>query len=415
MSSHRNTTDSQPVQPEPHEPDVERRHKWDVLPKLVALGDRDRTQKVRRSLWTWLVVVVIAVSVIGLSVNWMLVERKPQDPVESWLQSMVDGSSRQGLATFSTGFGYSGASALPNRPYRAAEGRIDRWEITDVQTNGDSGAVSAKVWWADGEVPEGHSQGEEHTWSVLKEHRTGPFNDSWVLQDHESATLSVISPGTSAITINGVNQRLSARDRAAADGSGGLWTWEAMPGQFVVDLPQNGDYILKTPLDPVTVQLDDPSSHEVTIELEPSPNLWEEVDQAIAEKIDDCMSQNSVAPSDCPRSQRWADGNVPNAQAPESPMATPTTTASPTPLEAPALGSSIENVEWELVSRPSLWLVPDEDTGSQLDWKASEHSAAQARLTYLEDGRRVEETINFPVHVNVTSDGSSAEITVNLD
>lgn len=394
---------------------AEERQGWAVLPKLVALGDRHRTRKLWRSLFTWLVVVVVLVSLVGMTVNWILVDRKPQDPVESWLQSMVNGSSRQGLATFSTGFGYSGASALPNRVYRAAEGRIDRWEITDVQTSGDSGQVSAKVWWADGEVPEGHTQGEEHSWNVLQERRTGPFNDSWVLQDHESATLNLVSPGISIVTINGVNQRLSARDRAVADGSGGLWTWEAMPGQFVVDLPSDGDYVLKDPIEPVTVGLDDPSPREVRVELEPSPNLWAEVDQAIADKIEGCMSQSSVAPSDCPGSQRWADGNVPNAQAPESPMATPTTTASATPLEAPELGSSINDVQWELVSRPSLWLIPNEDTGSRLDWKASEHSAAQARLTYLEDGRRVEETINFPVHVNVTSDGSNPEIIISLD
>ncbi|MDO5618962.1 hypothetical protein [Kocuria sp.] len=396
--------------------DSQDRHVWAVLPKLVALGDRDRTKRVRRSLWTWLIVVVITVTGIGVVVNWTLVERNPQDPVESWLQSMVDGRSRQGLATFSTGLGYDGASALPNRAYRAAGGRIDRWEITDVETNGTTGRVSAKVWWVDGEVPEGHSQGEEHTWNVVKEHRTGPFNDSWELENHESATLSVASPGLANITINGVSQRLSARDRATADGSGGLWTWEAMPGQFVVDLPENGDYVLRTPLDPVTVGLEDASDHRVTVEVEPSPNLWAEVDQAIAQKVDECMSATSVAPSGCPASQRWADGNVPNAQAPESPMATPTSaTASPTALQAPTRGSSITAVEWELMSRPALWLIPDEDTGSQLDWKASEHTSAQARLTYVEDGRRVEETISFPVHVNVTSDGASADIEVRLD
>lgn len=413
---HQTRNDDAHSEPTDEAPDHTSKHAWAVLPKLVALGDRDRTKKLRRSLWTWLMVVVVAVTGTVAVVNWALVERNPQDPVESWLQSMVDGRSRQGLASFSTGFGYSGASALPNRAYRAAEGRIDRWEITRVHDHGETAQVSAKVWWTDGEVPAGQTQGGEYTWTVVKEHRTGPFNDSWAMSNHESATLAVNSPGLATITINGVDQKLSPRDRAVADGGGGIWNWEAMPGEFDVGLPEDSDYILSAPLDPITVGLDDSSRHDVTISVSPSPNLWAEVDSAIEEKIQDCMAETTVAPTDCPSSQRWADGNVPNAQAPQSPMATPSaTTASPTPLGSPTRGAAVDDVEWELISRPSLWLVPDEDSGSQLDWEASEHTTAQASLSYLEDGKRVEETIDFPVNVKVHSDGSTADIEISLD
>lgn len=400
--------------------DSEDQDRWSVLPKLVALGDRDRTRKLRRSLWTWLIVVVVVVTGIGTVVNLVMVDREPQDPVADWLQSMVSGQSRQGLASSSIGFGYAGASALPNRTYRAATGRIDRWEIVDVQTSGDTAEVTAQVWWPDGEVPEGSTQGEEHTWSVVKERRTGPFNDHWVMHDHEAAELSVSAPGVNSITINGVNQRLNPRDRTVAQGSGGVWTWEAMPGQFEIGLPDDGDYVLATDLDPLTVALnsreseESSESHAVAIDLEPSPNLWTEVDEAIAERIEDCMSQTSVAPTDCPVSQRWADGNVPRAEATATATLTGAT-ATPTALASPSLGATIEDVEWELESRPALWLIPDDDTGSPLDWQASEHTTAQARLTYLEDGRRVEETIEFPVHVSVTSDGTHAEINISLD
>ncbi|KAA9394803.1 hypothetical protein FCK90_04515 [Kocuria coralli] len=390
---------------------------WTVLPKLVAMGDRERARKLRRSLWLWLIVVVVVVTAVGTVVNLMTVDRDPQDPVENWLQSMVDGRSRQGLATFSTGgSGYMGSSALPNRAYRAAEGRIDRFEITGVQAAGTTAEITARVWWADGEIPEGGVQGEEHTWTAVKERRTGPFNDHWVLSKHQPDVLSVRAPAVSSIAINGVNQRLKPRDRAVADGNGGVWSWEAMPGRFTVDLPEGSHYVLAQPVEPVVVGLEDPAVHEVAIELEPSPALWEEVDDAIRDEVDDCMSKTSVAPEGCPSSQRWAEGEVPMAEVPSGAMVTPSAaTATPTPAGSPTRGASIEDVEWELVSRPSLWLIPDDDTASRLDWKASEHNTAQARLTYLEDGRRIEELIDFPVHVDVTSDGNSADIEVRLD
>ena len=83
-------------------------------------------------------------------------------------------------------------------------------------------------------------------------------------------------------------------------------------------------------------------------------------------------------------------------------------------LKAPKAGAEISEVEWELVSRPPLWLVAEEDSDSQLDWVADETVQAEARLSYLEDGKRVEEIVSFPVHVDVTSDGRDAEIDVAL-
>ncbi|MDO4253575.1 MAG: hypothetical protein Q4C81_00265 [Kocuria sp.] len=385
---------------------------------MTLAVDRQHARKVRRSLWTWLAVVVVVVTVLGMAVNWILVDREPQDPVEKWLTSITDGRSRQGLAAFSGRFGGSGPFSLPNQVYRAAEGRIERWEITDVDTDGSQGTVKAKVWWSDGAIPEGHSQGEEHSWAVVKEHRTGPFNDSWVLAGHQTATLSVQAPGITHVTINGTTQRLHPDNRVAADGTGGLWMWEAMPGQFTVDLPEDSHYMLSQPIRPVTVGLGDSSDHKVSLDLKPSPALWEEVDQAIEKKISDCMASTSMAAEGCPASQRWAEDNVPHARAPESPMATPSASGSsptPTPLPAPTRGSSVESITWDLVSRPALQLVRDDDSDSPLDWKAAEHASAKARLNYVENGSRVEEIIEFPVHVAVSSDGSTAQIHVSLD
>lgn len=378
-------------------------------PKLSP-DERRRRLRLRRSLWTWLIVVVLLISAGGTALNWFIVDRDPEEPVEDWLDAMVDGRSRQALALFGDFRGGTGAESMPNAAYRQAEGRIDAWKIVEVQRDGDRAQVTASVHWPDGQVPEGAEQGEEFTWSVHRLRRTGPLNDSWELDSVDASTLTVAAPGIRDIAINGERIGLDPQDRTVADGAGGQWQWEALPGRFVVDLPQGDHYVLAESIPPVEVLLGDPQPQEVVVELEPSPQLWAEADQEIARSLEDCMGSSSVSPQGCPVSRRWAEGGVPRADASDdAEIETPEAG-----LQAPEPGAEITEVEWELVSRPPLWLIPDETTDSALDWVADEQAEAEARLSYREDGRQVEEIVRFPVHVDVTSDGRDARMEIAL-
>lgn len=379
--------------------------------RLTAIGDRLRTRRVYRSGLIWLVVVVVVISIGGTLINWYTVDRDPQDPVEDWLDSMVDGRSRQALALFSDPTGATGARAMPNAAYRQAAGRISHWEIVGVERDGGTARVTAQVWWPEGEAPEGAAQGERHTWGVHRVGRTGPVNDTWHMDDPEAAVLTVQAPGLARISINGEDLGLEPTDRSAAVGDGGAWRWEAMPGRFRVDLPQESHY--RSPQGPAEalVRLGDAQDQEVSLEITPSARLWQLVDEQIAQGIETCMASTSISPADCPSSGRWAEGGVPRAGAEdEAEIAVPAAG-----LDDARPGAEIADVAWELVSRPALWLVPQQDTPSALDWVASDHQQAQARLSYTEDGRRVEEIVRFPVRVAVTSDGEEAAIEVDLE
>ena len=122
------------------------------------------------------------------------------------------------------------------------------------------------------------------------------------------------------------------------------------------------------------------------------------------------MGSSSVSPEGCPVSGRWAEGGVPRADAADNAEIEVPEAG----LKAPESGAEITEVEWELISRPPLWLIPDEGSDSQLDWVADEQADAQARLSYLEDGKRIEEIVTFPVHVDVTSDGRDAQTEMAL-
>lgn len=376
----------------------------------LSPAEQRRRRRLRRSLWTWLIVVVLLISAGGTALNWFMVDRDPEEPVEDWLDAMVDGRSRQALALFGDSRGGTGAESMPNAAYRQAEGRISSWEIVDVQRDGDRAQVTASVRWPDGQVPEGAEHGEEHTWSVHQVRRTGPLNDSWEMDGVDASTLTVAAPGIRALSINGERIGLDSEDRTVADGAGGKWQWEALPGRFAVDLPEGDDYVLAEPIDPAEVLLGDPQPQEVVVELEPSPQLWAEVDQEIVRSVESCMDSTSVSPDACPASRRWAEGGVPRADAADNAEIEVPESG----LKAPKAGAEISEVEWELVSRPPLWMVAEEDSDSQLDWVADETAQAEARLSYLEDGKRVEEIVSFPVHVDVTSDGRDAEIDVAL-
>lgn len=373
-------------------------------------ADLLRTRRLHRSLWVWLVVVVVLVTAGGTALNWATVDRDPEEPVEDWLQAMVDGRSRQALALFGDPTGRTGAKSMPNAAYRHAGGRIESWEIVDVRSDGDRAQVTASVRWPEGQLPEGAAQGEEHTWSVHRVKRTGPLNDSWELDRIEAGTLTVAAPGIRDITVNGESMELDPTDRSVADGGGGEWVWEAMPGRFAVDLPEGDDYILAEPIEPAEVMLGDPQPQRAVVRLEPSPALWAEVDDDISRRVSSCMAASSVSPEGCPVSRRWAEGGVPRADAAEEAEIEVPEDG----LEDPETGTEVSEVEWELIDRPALWLVPDDSTDSPLDWVASDHSEARARLSYLEDGRRVEEIVSFGVAADVSSDGRDAEIDVML-
>ncbi|WP_424347808.1 hypothetical protein [Kocuria sp. CH-021] len=352
----------------------------------------------RRSLLHWLTVVVVLVTVFASVVNWVFVDREPQDPVEAWLGGLESGSSRQLLSRTEDVVADPTLTIFANRVYRNAAGRISGHEILGVDRTGSRGEVRARVWW-DG--PDGTRAREEvHVYRVHQVRRTGPFNDQWELDSPDAAPLSIHLPAAlDELSVNGESIRPDADERVPdPQGPGGTWRFEALPGDYAIGLPGHSYYVADPPLEPHTVAFRDPLPATVALRIEPSPRMWQEVDDRIEEWLEDCTASEELSSEECPSSRRWAAPGVP---------------LEPSAAASGAPEPEITGVRWELVSRPALVLV--QDPGDPLRWTADPYRPAVARLSYEEDGETVTERIEFPVRATVRSTGQSAEISVGLE
>ncbi|MEX5256516.1 hypothetical protein [Kocuria arenosa] len=352
----------------------------------------------RRTLLHWLTVVVVLVSVFSSVVNWVFVDREPQDPVVTWLGGLENGRSRQLLSRTEAVVADPTLSIFSNRVYRHAAGRISGHEIVGVDRSGSRAEIRARVWW-DG--PDGTRDREEvHVYPVHQVRRSGPFNDQWQLDSPDAAPLSIHLPAPlDELSVNGETVRPD-RDERVPDpqGPGGTWRFEALPGDYAIGLPGNSYYAADPPLEPHTVAFREPRPATVALRIEPSPRMWQEVDDRIEEWLEGCTASEELSPEECPSSRRWA--------APQEPL-------EPSAAATGAPDPQITDVRWRLVSRPALVLVPDPE--DPLRWTADPHRPAEARLSYEEDGETVTERIEFPVRATVRSTGQSAEISVGLE
>lgn len=362
----------------------------------------DESRDLRRTLVHWLVVVVVLVSVVSSVLNWVLVDRAPEDPVDAWLGGIADGRSRQLLSRAEAVREDPRLDVVPNRVYRGADGRISGHEILDVRRSGGRAEVRARVWW-DAPREGGPRHEEVHTYRVHLVERTGPFNDLWELDSQDAAQLAIHLPALlDELSVNGESIRPDADSRVPDPrGPGGIWSFEALPGEYAVGLPGNSYYAVARSLPPVTLPFRDPGPVPVELRIEPSPRMWQETDERIEKWLEDCMEAEELFPEGCPSSRRHAlpeDTPGPSEQSP----AVSRSAGEPEP--------EITDVQWRLVSRPALVLVPAPE--DRLLWRADTYRPAEARLSYREEGQPVTERIEFPVPATVRSTGQSARIEV---
>lgn len=366
---------------------------------LTAAEDR----VLRRTLLRWLVVVVVLVTVVSSVANWVVVDREPQAPVEAWLGGIADGRSRQLLSRTGPVMTDPTLGIVSNRVHRSAAGRISGHEILDVRPGPgpDRAEVRARVWWDTAQ--DGRRRAEVHSYGVHRVPRTGPFNDRWELDSPDVATLSIRLPATlDEISVNGQAVRPDAEERAPGPRSpGGTWRFEALPGTYAIDLPRDSYYRLAAPLPPATIAFRDPRPVSVALRIEPAPRMWRETDERIEQWLEECMESQSLDPEGCPSSERQVE--------PPEPLGLSVAT---TGMRGTTARREITDVRWRLLSRPALVLV--ESPGDPLRWSADPYRAAEAQLSYREDGERVTERVEFPVRATVRSTGRSAEISVGL-
>lgn len=357
-----------------------------TLPSLRAL---------RVPLVVVLVLVVGIVTVWTSAANWFLVARDPESPVDTYLSYLEGGSSRQVLAPLLSMEDAGLTQVLTNPAYRAAGNRPQRHEFVGTRVTGDTAVVSVDVELGDGSVV-------RRDYTVHLVTAWGPFNDAWQLREREHAPVTVRLPAVvDALAVNGQKVRpqetaLATVPGAAPGDPARTWRFEGLPGQYDVALPQDS-YLLAGEHAVTEISLADPRPAGAGMTYEASPRMWEEVEREVQNTLSACGSVVRFDAAVCPVPRKAEQASSSGGEASTG---------------TGGLADGVSNVRWHLASRPALLLQPDER--DPLTFHAVPFRQAQARVTWLQNGRQMEDTVSFEIEVTARTTGEHLDTDVRL-
>ena len=327
------------------------------------------TRSVKRRLWWALAVVVILSILVATIGNYISTVRTPTEAIEKHFNNLRDG--RYFRAMDRSAYGDDSVVFLKNSIYRQSPGRVESYSIEEIQESDNTATAQVKVK-ADGKEQLVHL-------NVVKDHKTGIFNDAWHLAEPGQKLLSVENSfPLDEISINGYPVDLPDTGAFSPEESS-YWKVALLPGKFEFGMPKDSYYSVVGGSYSVGVGFNQDSLKPLQYKLRPSYRMWSETDQEIDKWVQKCMNSRSLSPEGCP--------------------------ASKTPAE-----KNITEVEWNLISRPVMYLEQDSQKGDT--WHASKYKPAEFTVTYEKNGKKITEKISTPIDATVVSSGKSASIEV---
>lgn len=347
-------------------------------------------RSLRKPLLLVLAGVVVVVLLWSTVINYFLVSRDPQSPVEAYLSQLERGSARQVLAPLSIINNDPTVQILPNSVYRNSRDRPVGHEVVSVSEHGTQADVEV-------DVRMGNGQTHRVTYRVDKLVSTGFLNDTWQLNDVDDVMVGVKLPAAvDALSVNGQSVRPDAAAlRAADDTAARTWQFEGLPGSYEVAMPDDS-YLLAREHAVGSINISDPQPLSLELDFGPSPRMWEAVDREIGQVISKCESGFRLDLEHCPAPSSWAKGAASGSE-----------TAQPD-----VLPDGVTDVKWELQKRPALVLQPEDN--DPLTFHAQRYRPAIAKVTFREDGRTKTELVEFGLDVTTRSTGNDVTTDVQL-
>ncbi|PZP31111.1 MAG: hypothetical protein DI613_09595 [Kocuria rhizophila] len=347
-------------------------------------------RSLRKPLLLILAGVVIVVLLWSTVINFFLVSRDPQSPVEAYLGQLERGSARQVLAPLSIATSDPTVQILPNSVYRNSHDRPVGHEVVSVSEHGTQADVEVDVRMGDGQT-------HRVTYTVDQLVSTGFLNDTWQLNDVDDVMVAVKLPAAvDALSVNGQTVRPDAAAlRAADDTAARTWQFEGLPGSYNVAMPDDS-YLVASKHAVGGINISDPQALALELNFGPSPRMWETVDREIGVVLGDCESGRRLDLEECPAPSSWAKGAASGSE-----------TAQPD-----ALPDGVTDVKWELETRPALVLQPEDN--DPLTFHAQRYRPAVAKVTFREDGRTKTERVEFGLDVTTRSTGNNITTDVQL-
>lgn len=338
-----------------------------------------------------LLLVLVSVTAVASVANYFLNTSTPDAAVDSYLDKLERGSARQILAPLTLVRDDPALQNLPNTVYRGGSHRPVSHKILSVEEQGGKATVVAEVRL--------HAVQKPRTVTYYPKLRTGwgPFGDSWYLPQVDSTMVAVDLPAAvDALEVNGhvvtpLKDTLRAKGRPVAR----TWQFEGLPGEYFLRFPDDS-YLTATKYTVAVVPLPPTDTVSVALPFRPAPRMLHEVDQEINKAVQRCETALHPERRDCPLPQSWDPRSAGERKTPN---------ASSTPGATP-LPRGVSDVTWKLSSRPLIALQSDEKDPLEF---TTGRQTARAEVTYLRDGKRRKEIVNFTIDAGARTTGQHAK------
>ncbi len=367
--------------------------------RAVGILTRAEKTSVQRRLGLVAFFLIFFAAVFASAGNYIFLSHTPEQAVKKYMTALQNGNYF--AAVDRSTFVSQPKVLLKNSMYRAAQRRVDHFEVIAVQEQGDRAEATVQVEIAGGS--------QQIRLPLVHEHRPGLYNDFWRLDEvlQIDSNLQAQLP-LDRITVNGSALRL--KEAAAQQQEASFrWTLPLLPGQYNFSLPEDSYYALVAGQQTLTIGLTEQLLQPVTLELRPSQRMWQETNAAIDSWLNRCASAKSLAPTDCPGSKKYDNSGKALSQAGTSQARVSSGLATSSGTQA---GADISNVRWRLKSKPFLWLLPDPN--STQTWQSSRYQPAIFELSYEVNGKQEKENIEAYIQSKTVSTGDTASIAVGL-
>jgi hypothetical protein len=233
------------------------------------------------------VVAVVVLASVAIAILGSTVFAQDRQ-VRAYLDDIVGGHAAQAIRDGHISASGSTSALLTDSVLAHTKGRITSYTVTGTTTSGDQGTVTVQ------ETQGGHASTVQYSL-----HKTGSvflFFGDWKLDPVPVQKISAeLSPGVTAIAINGATVSVSSAEQAQ-----GVVEIPAFPGVYRLGLGGDTKWFTAKPETTTVAAGGLAQTNAVSIEARPSAALKTEVTSQVTTFLDACAAKAEISPSGCP-------------------------------------------------------------------------------------------------------------------
>jgi hypothetical protein len=260
----------------------------------------------------------------------------PEQRAEAYLDALVDQDAQEALELAPVDEDEASDALLTDEIYGATDDRITGYEITDVETHGDSTTVTVDL--------EGPEDGEDVELTLRADGRRALLFRDWQVDAGGLAREVTVSMPESSTSLQVNDSSVPAESGQDMD----FWAW---PGSYAFNPYGESEWLESGESRTLVPASESWGTYAEVDEPQPSEELQELVDARLEEWVDGCMASTELQPVNCPQ-------------------------------DAYGSGDEVRNVAWTLTSMPTIsW---DGFTGT-FPTELSSDAVGEASATYEYD------------------------------